>query len=64
MTKAWLSKQGVPFIEHNISTDESARNNLLAMGYRTTPVTTIGKDIIVGYSIIRLQASIEAHNFK
>ena len=63
MTKAWLSKQGVPFIEQNISTDEFARNNLLAMGYRTTPVTTIGKDVIVGYSIVRLQASIEAHGF-
>ena len=63
MTKAWLSQRGVPFIEQNISTDESARNNLFVMGYRTTPVTTIGKDVIVGYSIVRLQASIEAHGF-
>lgn len=62
MTKAWLSQRSVPFVEYNISTDENARNNLLAMGHRTTPVTTIGKDIIVGYSVSRLAASLDAHN--
>ena len=61
MTKAWLSKRSVPFVEYNISTDENARNNLLAMRHRTTPVITIGKDIIVGYSVSRLEASLGAH---
>jgi len=61
MTKAWLSKRGVPFTELNISRDEEARSNLLAMGYRTTPVTTISKDVIVGYSVSRLEASLESY---
>ena len=63
MTKAWLSQRGVPFVEANISVDDSARQNLLDMGYRTTPVVTIGKDVIVGYSTARLQASLDAYNF-
>jgi len=62
MTKAWLSKRGVSYVEHNVSTDMAALNDLVGMGYRTTPLTTIGKDIIVGYSIPRLEASLEAHN--
>ena len=61
MTKAWLSQRGVAFVEANISVDASARQNLLDMGYRTTPVVTIGKDVIVGYSTVRLQASLDAY---
>jgi len=61
MTKAWLSQRGVPFVEANISVDVSARQNLLDMGYKTTPVITIGKDVIVGYSTARLQASLDAY---
>ena len=63
MTKAWLSQRGVSFVEANISVDESARQNLLDMGYRTTPVVTIGKDVIVGYSTARLQASLDAYSY-
>ena len=63
MTKAWLSQRGISFVEANISIDDSARQNLLDMGYRTTPVVTIGKDVIVGYSTARLQASLDSHNF-
>ena len=63
MTKAWLSQRGVPFVEANISVDDSARQNLLDMGYRTTPVVTVGKDVIVGYSTARLQASLDAYNY-
>ena len=63
MTKAWLSQRGVAFVEANISVDASARQNLLDMGYRTTPVVTIGKDVIVGYSVAKLQVSLDAYNF-
>jgi len=59
MTKAWLSQRGFPFKEYNISTNDEARDNLLAMGYRTTPVVTVGKDVIVGYSVMRLAAVLE-----
>jgi glutaredoxin len=63
MTKAWLSQRGVPFVEANISVDDSARQNLLDMGYRTTPVVTIGKDVIVGYSTAKLQASLDSYSY-
>ena len=61
MTKAWLSKRGVDFTEKNISHDVEAKDNLLSMGYRVTPVTTISKDVIVGYSVERLEASLESY---
>jgi len=61
MTKAWLSQRGFPFLERNISTDDEAKVNLMALGYRTTPVVTIGKDVIVGYSVMRLEAALEEH---
>ena len=63
MTKVWLSQRGVPFVEANISVDDSARQNLLDMGYRTTPVVTIGKDVIVGYSTAKLQASLDSYSY-
>jgi len=63
MTKAWLPQRGVPFVEANISVDDSARQNLLDMGYRTTPVVTIGKDVIVGYSTAKLQASLDSYSY-
>ena len=62
MTKAWLSKRGVSYVEHNVSTDMTALQDLTGMGYRSTPVTTIGKATIVAYSVPRLEASLEAHN--
>ena len=62
MTKAWLSKRGISYTERNVSTDRDSLQSLVTMGYRSTPVTTIGKDTIVGYSIARLEASLEAHN--
>ena len=42
-----------------IAVNDEARDNLLAMGYRTTPVVTVGKDVIVGYSVMRLAAVLE-----
>ena len=49
MVKVYLSRKGVPFIEHNVSLEPEARKTLLGMGYRTTPVTVIGDQTIVGY---------------
>jgi glutaredoxin len=49
MVKVYLSRAGVPFTEHNVSIDEQGKQELLAMGRSTTPVTVIGGRVIVGY---------------
>ena len=60
MVKVYLSRKGVPFTEHNISTDRESLKRLVDMGYRTTPVTTIGDQRIVGYSPPKLEAALRS----
>ncbi len=60
MVKVYLSRKGVPFTEKNISEDAGARQSLLGMGYRTTPLTIIGAQRIVGYNPMKLEAAIKA----
>ena len=60
MVKVYLSRKGIPFTEHNVSTDTAALKTLLGMGYRTTPVTAIGDERVVGYSPAKLDAALIA----
>ena len=60
MVKVYLSRKGLEFTERNISEDESARETLLAMGLRSTPVTVIGGENVVGYSPPKLEAALRA----
>ena len=61
MTKAWLSKRGISYTERNVSTDRDSLQSLVTMGYRSTPVTVIGDNKIVGYSPAKLEASLEPY---
>lgn len=47
--KAWLSQARVPFTVRNVDDDLDAYDALLALGYRTVPVTVAGAFTIVGY---------------
>lgn len=47
--KAWLSQAQVPFTVRNVDDDLDAYDALLALGYRTVPVTVAGALTIVGY---------------
>ena len=60
MVKVYLSRKGVPFTEHNISRSVDSLKSLVGMGYRTTPVTVIGDEKVVGYSPAKLEAALEA----
>ena len=60
MVKVYLSRKGIPFTERNVSLDDEARQDLLALGYRSTPVTTINDQNVVGYSPPKLEAALEA----
>ena len=47
--KAWLSQAGVPFTVKNVDDDLDAYDALVALGYRTVPVTVAGGRTVVGY---------------
>ena len=50
MVKGYLSRSGFDFTEHNVSTDMDSQKELLSMGYRSTPVSVIGDEVVVGYN--------------
>ena len=59
MVKEYLSRKGVEFTEHNTSTDRDALTSLISMGYKSTPVTIIGKEKVVGYSPAKIDKALE-----
>ena len=60
MVKVYLSRKGFEYTEHNVSTDRDSMKDLVSMGYRSTPVTVIGEEKVVGYSPAKLDEALEA----
>ena len=60
MVKVYLSRKGVEFDDFNVSTDRNALKNMISMGYRTTPITVIGDNNVVGYSPAKLDEALQA----
>ena len=52
--REFLSQQGVAFTEKDVSRDDAARDELIGMGFRSTPVTVIGGVAVVGFAPTRL----------
>jgi glutaredoxin len=47
--KEFLSRGGRAFTERLVDEDDAAYDDLLALGYRTVPVTVIGERVVVGF---------------
>ena len=60
MVKVYLSRKGIAFQEHNVSMDREGLKLLLSLGYRTTPVTLIAGQKVVGYNPTRIEAALRA----
>ena len=60
MVKVYLSRKGFEYTEYNVSTDRDSLKDLVSMGYRSTPVTVIGEEKVVGYSPAKLDEALEA----
>lgn len=58
--KAWLSRAGVPFVERNVEEDATAYDELLALKFRTVPVTVAGEHHVRGYDEAALAALVAA----
>jgi glutaredoxin-like protein NrdH len=54
--KEFLSQNKVEFADRNIAVDEGALNDLEKLGYMTTPVTVVNREIVVGFDVPRLRA--------
>ena len=58
MTKSWLNKNGIPFIEKHVEEDGVAAE-LMGQGYRVTPVVIINGEAVVGYSPRKLEEALK-----
>ena len=58
LTKEFLSRNGIQFIERNIVQEPDALNELRRLGYMTTPVTLVDSDAIVGFDEEKLSKAL------
>lgn len=54
----WLSDRNYEFTEYNVSENLEYADDLLRMGFRVTPVTVIGDNMIVGFSPQKLEKAL------
>lgn len=58
--KAWLSLEGVHIVERNVDEDDGAYEELVALGFRSVPVTVIGGHVVRGFDPDRLREAIRS----
>ena len=63
MVKVYLSRKGFEYTEFNVSENREALKELVTKGYRSTPVTVIGEENVVGYSPTKIDEALEAACF-
>ena len=50
-----LNTHKVPYVEKSLATDPSARDELVAMGFRAVPVIRVGNETMLGFSPVKLR---------
>ena len=58
--KEFLSREGHTFEAKNIEDDDSAYDELMALGARAVPVTVIDQQVVIGFDQARLRAALAA----
>ncbi len=56
--KEFLSREQQPFIEKNVEDDDSAYDELIALGFRAVPVTMVNGRAIKGFDEAALRAAL------
>ena len=51
----FLEDHNVDFVERSLADDPSARDELIALGYRAVPVIKVGDETMVGFSAPKLR---------
>ena len=57
--KEFLSQNKIEFVDRNIAADEAALNDLEKLGYMTTPVTVIDREVVVGFDAPKLRSLLQ-----
>lgn len=60
MVKEFLSREGHAYIAKNIEEDDTAYDELMALGARAVPTIVIGDQVITGFDQTRLRAALAA----
>ena len=60
MVKEFLSRAGKSFTVRVVDEDQKAYDDLIALGYRSIPVTVIGETVIQGFDPKALAKALEA----
>lgn len=60
LVKDYLNERQVEFEEKNISTDQTAREELMAKGHAGVPVVVIGEDEVVGFDKDKIDELLQA----
>ena len=58
LTKEFLSRNGIQFVERNIVQEPEALHELRRLGYMTTPVTLVEDEVIVGFDEEKLSKAL------
>jgi glutaredoxin len=54
----FLSRQGISYTAKDVSSDAEARQELIALGSRSTPTITIDGETFVGFNPSKLSAAL------
>ncbi len=54
--KEFLAENGVEFTDRDVSTDEAALQELVKLGFMTTPVIVVDDEVIAGFDRARLES--------
>ena len=54
--KEYLSQKGIGYTDRDVSTDETALNELTELGVFSTPVVKINGEVVVGFDRKKLDA--------
>jgi glutaredoxin len=60
MVKEFLSREGHAYTAKNIEEDDTAYDELMALGARSVPTIVIGDQVITGFDQARLRAALAA----
>ena len=60
MVKGFLSQKGIDYTVRNISEDLEARQAVIDMGHRSTPVTLIGEHKVLGFDRKAIEEALAA----
>ena len=58
--KEFLSREGHAFEAKNVEEDDSAYDELLALGARSVPVTVVDDQVVTGFDQAKLRAALAA----